>query len=354
MGKEKKDALTEALEALNKKYGKGTVLTLGEKLSGDYDVISTGSLSFDYGVLGIGGFVKGKLYELRGWEGVGKSTICGHAVANCQAGGGKAVIIDGEHALDKTYFSALGVDVNGMYLSQPSCGEEGFSVAIDLIRTGQIDLVIIDSDSSLIPKSVILDGEVGQAAIGKKARLNSEVYPKLKNALVMNNTCVIVVSQFREKIGVMFGNPETTQGGHALKYAADCIIEVRKGTASKDGDEILGTTTKIKTIKNKMYPPFKKGEFEIVYGKGIDRTQEVLQFAVDMNVIQKSGSWYSYGEDRLGQGTETVKTLLRDNPEFYEEIEQKVIHKIKGIEESIPEEEVIPEESNETEIDETM
>ena len=330
MSKEKKDALMEALEILDKKYGKGTVLTLGEKVSGKYDVISTGSLNFDYNILGIGGFAKGKLYELRGWEGVGKSTICGHAVANCQNNGGKALYIDGEHALDKTYFSALGVDVDSMYLSQPSSGEEGFSVAIELIKTGKIDLVIIDSDSSLIPKSVILDGEVGGASIGKKAKLNSDVYPKLKNTLVTHNTCVLVVSQFREKIGVMFGNPETTQGGHALKYAADCIIEIRKGTASKDGEDIMGTLTRIKTIKNKMYPPFKKGEFEIIYGKGIDKFGEILTLAVEMNIIQKAGSWYSYGEDKIGQGFDAVKLLIADNPELYEEIEKKVIENFKN------------------------
>ena len=329
MSKEKKDALTEALEELDKRYGKGTVLTLGGTSLGKYDVISTGSLNFDYNILGIGGFAKGKLYELRGWEGVGKSTICGHAVANCQIGGGKALYVDGEHSFDDDYYKALGVNLDTMYLSQPNNGEEGFTVIMKLINTGKFDLVIIDSDSSLIPKSV-LDGDVGQASIGKKAKLNSDVYQKLKNALVMNKTCVLVVSQFREKIGVMFGNPETTQGGHALKYAADCIIEIRKGTASKDGEDIMGTLTRIKTIKNKMYPPFKKGEFAIIYGKGIDKFSEILTLAVEMNVIQKAGSWYSYGDTKIGQGIDSVKLLLADNPELYEEIEEKVIESFKS------------------------
>ena len=329
MGKEKKDVLMEALDILNTKYGSGTVLSLGEKVSGDYKVISTGSLVFDYSILGIGGFAKGKLYELMGWEGVGKSTICGHAAANCQLNGGKVLFIDGEHALDKAYFSALGVDVDKMLVAQPSNGEEGFQIAVDLIKTGKIDLAIIDSDSSLIPKSVILDGDVGVNAIGKKAKLNSDAYPKLKNHLVNNNTCVLVVSQYREKIGVMFGNPTTTQGGHALKFTSDCRIEITRSLV-KDGDEVYGATTKVKTVKNKMYSPFKKGEFEIVFGKGIDKIAEILTLAVEMNIIQKAGSWYSYGETRLGQGATSVKDVLRDNPELYEEIEGKVIENFKA------------------------
>ena len=322
-------AFDKTLDALNKKYGNGTVLSLGEKVSGEYEVISTGSLTFDYSVLGIGGFAKGKIYEIMGWEGVGKSTICGHAAANCQLNGGKVLYIDGEHALDKSYFSALGVDVEAMYVAQPSCGEEGFQIAYDLIKTGETDLVIIDSDSSLIPKSVIVDGDIGQAAIGKKAKLNSDAYPKLKNCLVMNKTCVLIVSQYREKIGVMFGNPTTTQGGHALKFTADCRIEVTR-SLTKEGDEVLGATTKVKTIKNKTYSPFKKGEFEIVFGKGIDKFAEVINLSVEYGIVNRAGSWYSYGDVKIGQGIDSVKSLLADNPELYTEIEEKVIQQIKG------------------------
>ena len=322
-------AFDKTLDALNKKYGNGTVLSLGEKVSGEYEVISTGSLTFDYSVLGIGGFAKGKIYEIMGWEGVGKSTICGHAAANCQLNGGKVLYIDGEHALDKSYFNALGVDVEAMYVAQPSCGEEGFQIAYDLIKTGETDLVIIDSDSSLIPKSVIVDGDIGQAAIGKKAKLNSDAYPKLKNCLVMNKTCVLIVSQYREKIGVMFGNPTTTQGGHALKFTADCRIEVSR-SLTKEGDEVLGATTKVKTIKNKTYSPFKKGEFEIVFGKGIDKFAEVINLSVEYGIVNRAGSWYSYGDVKIGQGIDSVKSLLADNPELYTEIEEKVIQQIKG------------------------
>ena len=250
-----KSKLEDALDALNKKYGIGTILSLGDKNHNDYDLISTGSIAFDYIALGVGGFVKGKLYELVGWEGSGKSTICGHAVANCQANGGKVLYIDGEHAVDPNYFASLGVDISSMLIAQPTCGEEGFQIAMDMINSGEIDLVIIDSDSSLIPKKV-LDGEVGDSSIGRKAKLNSDVYPKLKGILSKHQTCVIVVSQYREKIGVMFGDPRTTQGGHALKFYSDVRVEVSK-TLAKEGTEAYGNLTKIKTIKNKMAPPIK-------------------------------------------------------------------------------------------------
>ena len=215
--KPEKESLEEALKRLNKVYGQGAIMGLNEKNPNDYEVISTGSIGFDYLVLGVGGFVKGKLYEIIGWEGTGKSTICGHLTANCQKMGGKVVYIDGEHAVDKNYFRALGVDTDELLLAQPSNGEEGFQIALDTISTGEVDLVIIDSDSSLIPKKVV-DGEVGESAIGRKAHLNSNAYPKLKGRLKNSNTCVVVISQYREKIGVMFGDPRTTQGGHALKF----------------------------------------------------------------------------------------------------------------------------------------
>lgn len=326
---ESKGALQDALDKLNKQYGVGTILALDSKTTGNYDVISSGSIEFDHVALGTGGFVLGKLYELMGWEGTGKSTICGTAAANCQKNGGKVAYIDGEHAVDKHYFEALGVDTSKLLIAQPSCGEEGFNIAMELINTGEIDLLIIDSDSSLIPKKV-LDGEVGDSAIGKKAILNSSAYPKLKGALSQHNTCVIVVSQYREKIGVMFGNPTTTQGGHALKFYSDARIEVSK-TLAKDGDVTYGNITKIKTIKNKMAPPYKTAQFEIVYGLGIDTFGEVIRLAVDNDIVKKSGSWFSYGETKLGQGISSVKEILGDNPELFEEIKEKVISTLTKI-----------------------
>lgn len=325
---ESKNKLETAIEALNKSYGVGTVLTLNDNNSKEgYDVISTGSIGFDYNVLGIGGFALGKLYELMGWEASGKSTICGHAMAECQKAGGVGLYVDGEHAFDKDYFRALGVNIDKLLFAQPSSGEEGFNIVMQMIKTGMIQLAIIDSDSSLIPKAVI-DGEVGDSTIGKKARLNNNAYPAIKAALSMYKVCVIVVSQFREKIGVMFGNPTTTQGGHALKFYTDCRLEVSKQLA-KDGDDIYGNVTKIKCTKNKMYPPYRKCEFDIVYGKGIDKIKEVITLGVDLGVLTKAGSWYSYGDIKLGQET-AVHNLFEDNLELYEEIRGKIIEKLKG------------------------
>ncbi len=317
--------LEDALELLNKQYGVGTVLSLDSKPGGTYDVISTGSIGFDYITLGIGGFAKGKVYELMGWEGTGKSTICGHAVANCQANGGKAGYIDGEHAVDRNYFMQLGVNTSEMIIAQPSCGEEGFNIALQMIETGEIDLIIIDSDSSLIPKSV-LDGEIGEHAIGKKAKLNSSAYPKLKSSADKNNVCIIVISQYREKIGVMFGNPTTTQGGHALKFYTDCRIEVSKSLA-KDGDTTYGNITKIKSTKNKMSPPYRLCQFEIVYGKGIDTVTEIMVLLNEFNLGKQWGKSYTYNETKFD--LKEFKQIIKDNPEFYDELKEKVVQKIK-------------------------
>ena len=325
--KEEGGTLEEALARLNKQYGVGTVLELDGKTSGNYDVISTGSIGFDWITLGVGGFVKGKLYELMGWEGTGKSTICGHAAAECQAKGGKVLYIDGENAVDKQYFQALGVDTTKMLISQPSHGEEGFNIAMEMINTGKIDLVIIDSDSSLIPKKQ-LDGNVGDSTIGKKALLNSNAYPKLKGALSKHNTCVIVISQYREKIGVMFGNPTTTQGGHALKFYSDVRVEVSKSQA-KDGDVVYGNITKIKAIKNKMSPPYRKSDFEIVYGVGIDKYQELMQLLNDFEIAKKWGTKITIEDVKYD--IEDFKQLIDDNPEFYDELKQKIINKIKNM-----------------------
>lgn len=327
---EGKDKLQEALEKLEKMYGKGTILSLDSRATGNYDVIRSGSLALDWIGLAIGGWAKGRVFELMGWEGTGKTTICGHAVAECQEDGGTALYVDGEHAVDKAYLQALGVDTTKLLISQPSTGEEGFNIILEMINTGKIDLVIIDSDSSLLPKAVV-EGEVGDSAIGKKARLNNDAYPKIKTAAANNNTCVIVVSQFREKIGVMFGNPTTTQGGHALKFYTDGRLEISKSLA-KEGDVTYGNRTKIKVIKNKMGPPYRGVEFDIIYGEGIDKIKEIVTLAESYDIIKRSGSWYSYGDVKLGQGEQGVKQLFLDNIELYEEIKQKVISSIKGIE----------------------
>lgn len=326
-GSESKSKFQDALDKLNKTYGVGTVLALDSKTHGEYDVISTGSVGFDHITLGVGGFVKGKLYELMGWEGTGKSTICGHAAAECQKEGGVVLYIDGEHAVDKNYFQKLGVDTTKMLIAQPSCGEEGFNIAMEMINTGEVDLVIIDSDSSLIPKKV-LDGEVGDSSIGKKAVLNSNAYPKLKTALSANNVCVIVISQYREKIGVMFGNPTTTQGGHALKFYSDVRIEVSRSLA-KEGDVTYGNLTKVKAIKNKMNPPYRLASFEIVYGEGIDKVGEILNLMNDYEVGKKWGKTITFNETKYE--LDVFRNLLSDNPEFYEEIKTAIVNKIKQV-----------------------
>ena len=318
--------LDEALEKLNKQYGKNTVLSLNSKSSDEYDVISTGSLGFDWITLGVGGFVKGKMYELMGWEGTGKSTICGHAVASCQAKGGKVVYIDGEHAVDKNYFEALGVDTSTMLIAQPSCGEEGFQVAVETMSTGEVDLIIIDSDSSLIPKSV-LDGDVGDHAIGKKARLNSSAYPKLKSIAHDTNTCIIVISQYREKIGVMFGNPTTTQGGHALKFYSDCRIEVSRSLA-KEGKVTYGNLTKVRATKNKMNPPYQQSEFEIVYGVGIDRVTEVLTLLNAFELGRKYGKTYTYKDVKYD--LDEFKEMVLEDANFFEDLKNTIISRIKN------------------------
>lgn len=322
---ESKSKFQDALDKLNKTYGVGTILTLDDRSTGIYDVYSTGSIGFDHVTLGTGGFVKGRLYELMGWEGTGKSTICGHAVVECQKKGGTVLYIDGEHAVDKKYFEALGVDTSKMLIAQPSCGEEGFNIAMDMINTGDVDMIIIDSDSSLIPKAV-LDGDVGDSAIGKKARLNSNAYPKLKTALSANNVCVIVISQYREKIGVMFGNPTTTQGGHALKFYSDVRIEVSRSLA-KEGDVNYGNITKVKAIKNKMSPPYRLSQFEIVYGKGIDNLKEIMELASEFEIIKKWGKTITFNETKYD--LDVFRGMLTDNEEFFNSLKVEIVNKIK-------------------------
>lgn len=353
-GRKKQEVIPEgkspfeiAMEKLNKKYGVGTVLTLEDKSIDGYDVISSGSIGLDHHVLGVGGWVKGKLYELIGWQGGGKSTLCGHAVAECQKAGGKALYVDGEHAVDKKYFSALGVDTSKMLLSQPSSGEEGFNVALDMINTGELDLVIIDSDSSLMPLSVV-EGDIGDSAIGKKARLNGSAYPKLKVALANNKTCVIVISQYREKIGVMFGDPRTTQGGHALKFYSDCRLEI-SATLKKEDDINTANISKVKCIKNKMSAPFKKTTFDILYGVGIDTTQEFIDLIHDYEIGVIRGKSIKIDEDKYLL-TDFI-TLLEDNPEYKDSLKERLIKKIKDLPEDI-EEEIEAEIDNQNKIHE--
>lgn len=321
--KEERESLVDTMARLNKTYGVGAIQGLNDKCAKDYDVISTGSIGFDYGVLGVGGVVKGKLYELIGWEGTGKSTICGHLTAECQKKGGKVVYIDGEHAVDKKYFEALGVDTDELLLSQPENGEEGFNIALETIKSGEVDLVIIDSDSSLIPKKVV-DGEIGESAIGRKAKLNSDSYPKLKGQLVKNQTAVVVISQYREKIGVMFGDPRTTQGGHALKFYADCRIEVSK-SLSKDGSDVIGNITKIKTIKNKTYPPYKNCEFDISFGIGIDKKKELMDLSNELGIGRKYGKTYTFADVKYNL-SEFLEML--EDRDTYESLKDTVIDKL--------------------------
>jgi len=324
--KEKQEDLKETLAALEKLYGKGTILTLDAKPDTDLEVYSTGSIGFDYIALGIGGYAKGKLYEVMGWEGTGKSTLCAHAVTECQKAGGTVCYIDGEHAVDKTYFQAIGVNTNKMLFSQPSNGEEGFNIALKLINTGDIDMIIIDSDSALMPKKQH-DGDIGDSAMGNKAKLNSSAYMKLKPALSKHNVCVIVISQYREKLGVMFGNPTTTQGGHALKFYADVRIEVSKSLA-KEGEEVIGNITKIRTIKNKMCPPYRKAEFNIIYGEGIDKIGEIMEIAKTYKLGKKYMGTYTF------DGVKYLDAEFRDkasnDPDFYKMVVDCILTAIRG------------------------
>lgn len=321
-----KPNFAETILELEKTYGVGSVMgNVG--FTTEYDSFSTGSIAFD-NALGNHGYIFGRMYELMGWEGAGKTTLCGHAIANAQKKypNKKAVFIDAEHALDLAYFQKLGVDLDGLYLVQPSCGEEGFSIAEKLIKSGEVSILIIDSDTSMKPKREV-EGEIGDNAIGLKARLNSQAYPKLHTLIHQNNTCMIVNSQYREKIGVMFGNPTTTSGGHALKFYADTRIEVSK-TLAKDGDDVYGNETKIKVTKCKTSPPYRKATFDIVFGEGIDTIKEILTYAVEFDIIKKSGSWYAYEDSKLGQGEKAVKQLLLDNSGLYDEVKLKVLEKL--------------------------
>lgn len=320
--------LESVLKEIKKQYGEGTVMLLGESEVMDIESIPSGSLSLDC-ALGIGGYPKGRIVEIYGPESCGKTTLAIHAVAEAQKMGLKAAYIDAENAFDREYAAALGVDVNRLYFAQPDCGEDCLEIATKLISSGKIGICVIDSVAALIPRSE-LEGAMGDARIGLQARLMSQALRKMVGIIKKSNCLCIFINQIREKIGVLFGNPETTTGGNALKFYASIRLEVRKSTQVKDGDEAIANLTKVKVVKNKCAPPFRKAEFEIVFGKGINRFGEILDKAIDFDIIHKSGSWFSYGEVKLGQGRQAVSDLLNDNPELLEEIEQKVIDEINN------------------------
>ena len=316
-------ALQATIDKIEKDYGKGTIMKLGDQPEWDAaQVIPSGSIALDH-ALGIGGYPKGRIIEIYGPESSGKTTLAIHAIAESQKAGGIAAIIDAEHAFDRTYAKALGVDLETLLISQPDNGEQALEIADNLIRSGAIDIVVIDSVAALTPKAEI-EGEMGENKVGLQARLMSQALRKLTANISKTNTCCIFINQLREKIGIMFGNPETTTGGNALKFYASVRLDIRRTTQIKDGEEALGNHVKVKVVKNKMAPPFKKAEFDIVFGEGISHTSELVDLGVELGIIQKSGSWFSYNDQKLAQGREAVKKLLQDNPELADEIEAKI------------------------------
>ena len=315
-------ALQATLDKIEKDFGKGTIMKLGDQPKWDVSVVPSGSIALDC-ALGIGGYPKGRVIEIYGPESSGKTTLAIHAIAEAQKTGGIAAIIDAEHAFDRTYAKKLGVNVDTLLISQPDNGEQALEIADSLIRSGAIDIIVIDSVAALTPK-VEIEGEMGDAKMGLQARLMSQALRKLTANISKTNTCCIFINQLREKIGVMFGNPETTTGGNALKFYASVRLDVRRTTQLKDGEDATGNRTRVKVVKNKMAPPFKKAEFDILYGEGISKVGEILDLGVEYDIIKKSGSWFSYGDSKIGQGRESVRQLLLDNPEFAEEVEAKV------------------------------
>jgi recombination protein RecA len=320
---DKLKALQLTMDRLEKSYGKGTIMKLGDAPIHDIDVIPTGSLNLDL-ALGIKGYPKGRVTEIYGPESSGKTTLTIHAIAECQKQGGICAFIDAEHAFDPTYAAALGVDIDNLIISQPDNGEQALEIADNLIRSGAIDLLVVDSVAALTPKAEI-EGEMGDSQMGLQARLMSKALRKLTGSIKKANCCVIFINQLREKIGVMFGNPETTSGGNALKFYSSVRIDIRRASQIKNGDEVIGNRTRVKIVKNKVAPPFRKAEFDIMYGKGVSKVGEIIDLGVDMDIVKKAGSWFSYGETKLGQGRDAVKDIFLDNPELMEEIEQKIV-----------------------------
>jgi len=323
---EKLKALQMTIERLDKTYGKGSVMKLGDNPIEELEVISTGSIGIDLAT-GVGGFPRGRVVEIYGPESSGKTTLAIHAIAEAQKKGGIAAFIDAEHAFDITYAKRLGVDVENLLISQPDNGEQALEITENLIRSGAIDIIVIDSVAALTPKSEI-EGEMGDSKMGLHARLMSQALRKLTGTISKTRCVCIFINQLREKIGVMFGNPETTTGGNALKFYASVRIDIRRIAQIKDGDNVVGNRVKVKVVKNKVAPPFQQAELDIIYGQGFSKTGEIVDMGVDLNIVKKSGSWFSYEETKLGQGRDSVKALLLDNPELSEEIEKKIIDKL--------------------------
>tara|TARA_B110001454_G_scaffold173639_1_gene164926 strand:+ start:255 stop:1256 length:1002 start_codon:yes stop_codon:yes gene_type:complete len=317
-------ALKLTLDKLDKAYGKGTVMKMGDRPVEEIDAISTGSLGLDL-ALGVGGLPRGRVIEIYGPESSGKTTLTLHAIAEAQKKGGIAAFIDAEHAFDRFYAEKLGIDVDNLIISQPDYGEQGLEIAENLIRSGAIDIIVIDSVAALTPKSEI-EGEMGDSKMGLHARLMSQALRKLTGAINKTNCTVIFINQLREKIGVMFGNPETTTGGNALKFYASVRLDIRRSTQIKNADSaVIGNKTRVKVVKNKVAPPFQMAEFDIMYGEGISKVGEIIDLGVEFNIVKKSGSWFSYGDTKLGQGRDAVKKLLKDNPELMDELEEKIV-----------------------------
>mgnify|MGYP001082146222 CR=1 FL=1 len=326
INKEKLKALQLTLDKIEKNFGKGAIMRMGDKPVEDIPAISSGSLGLD-AALGIGGYPKGRIIEIFGPESSGKTTLAIHAIAEAQKGGGIAAIIDAEHAFDPSYAQKLGVNIGDLLISQPDDGEQALEIADNLIRSGAVDIVVIDSVAALTPKAE-LEGDMGEPKMGLQARLMSQALRKLTANINKTKTCCIFINQLREKIGVMFGNPETTTGGNALKFYSSVRLDIRRIGQIKDGEEVMGNNVRVKVVKNKIAPPFRKAEFDILYGEGISKTGEIIDLGVNYNIIKKSGSWFSYGETKLGQGRETVRKLLKDNSELAGELEMKIMEVI--------------------------
>ena len=326
--KEKLKVLQLAIDKIEKAYGKGTIMRLGDNAVEAIEAIPTGSIALDV-ALGIGGYPKGRVIEIYGPESSGKTTLAIHAIANVQKAGGIAAFIDAEHAFDRFYAQKLGVDIENLLISQPDNGEQALEITENLIRSGAIDIIVIDSVAALTPKSEI-EGEMGESKMGLQARLMSQALRKLTGTISRTGCCCVFINQLREKIGVMFGNPETTTGGNALKFYASVRLDIRRIGQIKDGDQVSGNRTKVKVVKNKVAPPFRLAEFDIMYGEGISKMGEIVDIGVEMNIIKKAGSWFSYGDTKLGQGRDAVKQLLHDNPDLCDEIENKIRESLAG------------------------
>lgn len=328
MNKEKLKALQLTMDKIEKSYGKGSIMRLGDRPVDDVAAISSGSIALDV-ALGIGGYPKGRVIEIYGPESSGKTTLAIHAIAEAQKAGGIAAIVDAEHAFDPYYAKNLGVNIDELLISQPDNGEQALEIVDNLVRSGAIDIIVIDSVAALTPKAEI-EGEMGDSKMGLQARLMSQALRKLTANISKTKTCCIFINQLREKIGVMFGNPETTTGGNALKFYASVRLDIRRIGQVKDGEEVQGNNVRVKVVKNKIAPPFRKAEFDIMFGEGISKSGEIVDLGVLYNIIKKSGSWFSYGETKLGQGRETVRKLITDNPELAQELETKIVEAITG------------------------